>query len=276
MSKIVIVTDSIACLPDDIARKYNIIIVPCYLIWDNVQFRDGIDMTAKQAYERLRTAKTLPTTTSTIQGEFVKVFESLKGKVDGVVVVTVTSKLGACYNSVALARDIVKEIPPLKIVDSRSAHLAEGFAAIAAAKAAQRDGTLEEVARAAREVALKSHAFFYVDPEYVTRSARGNLPPEAIEKWKKMRVMMMIKDGNIEPHPIEGDAQDLLIKLIDDRVVQGARVHIGIAHGDVDPTALRNRIEARYHPFELLTTFLTPVSAVHTGPGTVGVSIYNE
>ena len=143
MSKIAVVTDSISCLPADLAKKYDIIIAPCYLIWDKMQYRDGVDITAKEVYERLRTSRTVPTTSSSIQGEYLQIYESLKGKVDGVVTITVTGGLGASYNSALIAKEMVPGFP-IEIIDSRTAHLAQGFMALAAAKVAKGGGSMQE------------------------------------------------------------------------------------------------------------------------------------
>jgi DegV family protein with EDD domain len=276
VSKIAVVTDSISCMPPDIQNKYNILIAPCYLIWDKVQYRDGVDMTAREAYERLRTAKTLPTTTSAIQGEYIKIYESLKGDVDGIVVTTVTGGLGACYNSAIMARDLVPGIP-VEVIDSRTAHLALAFVTIEAAKVALSGGSLQEVVQKAQDMVSKVRNFYYMDSmEYIKRCGRVSLPQEILDKWTKTRVMMLFKDGKLDPQQIQGKPQDQLLSIIDQTANNKSPLHVGIYHGDVDPNDLKNKILSRYHPVEIFTNYVTPVAGVHVGPGTMGISLYNE
>ena len=91
--KIAVVTDTVAGIPSDLIKKYNILVAPIHIIWDGVDYRDTVDMPVSEFYNRLRKSKTLPTTTSAIQGEFLQIFERLKGKVDGVVVLTISKEI---------------------------------------------------------------------------------------------------------------------------------------------------------------------------------------
>ncbi|MBN2240625.1 MAG: DegV family protein [Dehalococcoidales bacterium] len=276
MKKIAVVTDSIACIPPEIQEKYEILIAPCYVIWDKVQYRDGIDMTSREAYARLRTSESVPTTTSAIQGEYIKIFESLQGKVDGIVTVTVTGGMGASYTSALAAKEIVPETP-IQVIDSRNSYLAQGFMAIAGAKVAQAGGSLEEVSQAVEEVVSKARTFWYVDTlEYLKKSGRVNLPQAVLDNWVKRNVMMVVKDGVLAPQPLEGNPQDQLIELLGQMAGDGNRLHIGIVHGDLDPEDLKNRIASKFDPVEILVSWLSPVAGVHVGPGMMGVSFYNE
>lgn len=277
MSKIAVVTDSISCLPEDLKLKYNIIVAPCYIIWDKVQYRDGVDMTAQEAYARLRTSKTIPTTTSTIQGEFVRIFESLRGKVDGIVTVTVTGGLGSCYNSALDAKNMLPDIP-IEVIDSRNCYMGLGFAVIAAAEAARRTGDLQASVQAAKSIIAKSQTIFYINGmEYIKKCGRVNLPQEILDKWLKSKVLMILRDGKLEPHQIQNEPIDELMTTMDSMIGgKTGKLHVAIAHGDIDTTELKSRIASRYNPVELVTCMLTPVAGVHTGPGVMGISFYNE
>lgn len=134
MVKIAVITDSVGCLTPELLQKYGIIVAPVQITWDRKTYRDGVEMTAQEFYRRLRTSKTLPTTSSGIVGEYVQIFEGLRGKVDGALVLTFSSGLGVSYASAGNARDIVKELP-VEIIDTRTIMMAQGFVVLEAAKA---------------------------------------------------------------------------------------------------------------------------------------------
>ena len=276
VSKIAVVTDSIACLPPILSKKHNILIAPCYVIWDGVQYRDSIDLLSNEFYTRLRNSKTLPTTTSAIQGEFIKIYEALQGKVDGVVTITVTGGMGAAYVSAMAAKELVPWLP-MEIIDSRTAYMSQGFAAIAASKVAKTGGSLKEVADAAQNVANKSHTFYAIDTvEYLRKGGRVSLPQEVLGKWLKVKALMIIKDGKLDPSQINGSMEDRLMEVMDQRVNKAGRLHVAVMHGDTNPEELKSRIASKYKPFELITSEITPVIGTHTGPGTLGLCFYNE
>ena len=62
MKKVAIVTDSVACLPQELVQKYGISVVPVSLIFEDRVYRDGVDIKPTEFYELLRRAKKLPTT----------------------------------------------------------------------------------------------------------------------------------------------------------------------------------------------------------------------
>ena len=60
MARIGVVTDSIACIPAEMVKKHNILVAPCYIVWDKVQYKDSVDMATSEFYTRLRTSKPSP------------------------------------------------------------------------------------------------------------------------------------------------------------------------------------------------------------------------
>ena len=62
MSKVAVVTDSTAYIPDDLVKKHNITVAPLILIWGDETFQDGVDIQPNEFYRRLSTAKVMPTT----------------------------------------------------------------------------------------------------------------------------------------------------------------------------------------------------------------------
>lgn len=54
MSRVAIVTDSVACLPKELVKKYGIRVVPVHVIIDGKSYRDGVDITPT---ERLQPAQ---------------------------------------------------------------------------------------------------------------------------------------------------------------------------------------------------------------------------
>ena len=57
-----IVTDSTADLPVNIAQELGITVIPAYLRFGNEVYRDRIDITEDQFYDRLINDQTNPTT----------------------------------------------------------------------------------------------------------------------------------------------------------------------------------------------------------------------
>ena len=281
MARIAVVTDSVACIPTDLVQKYNIHVAPVQIIWDRTAYRDGIDMTPKEFYARLRTSKTLPTTSSGIQGEFVQIFEELRGKVDGIVAIVLTGALGAAYNSACNARELVSDVP-IEVIDTRSAMMAQGFVVLEAAKVAAAGGTMEEIAKAARDMIPKVHLLWAMDTlEYMRKGGRISLPQAILASWLNVKPIATIEEGKVEPLARvrnKPKALEKLLELAAGLVTGKSPLHVTVMHGDVPKEAeqLKQRVANRFQCSELLTSEITPVIGTHTGPGTLGLAFYNE
>ena len=84
---VAVLVDSSSCITREVAGAYHLRVVPLHLIWGNKEYADWVDMTPEEFYARIKAEKveTWPTTSGSVQGEFLKIFEELRGKVDGVV-----------------------------------------------------------------------------------------------------------------------------------------------------------------------------------------------
>jgi DegV family protein with EDD domain len=283
MAKIAVVTDSVACIPPDLIEQYGMYVAAVQVIWDKKTYRDGIDMTMKEFYKRLRTSKTLPTTSSAIQGDYIQIYEALSGKVDGIVVIALSGALGASYTTAISAAEIVTDTPVV-VVDSSTAMLAQGFIALEAAKAAVKGGTMQDVAQAARDTIPKAHIFWAMDTlDYMRRGGRVSLPQAVLASWLKVKPIMSIETDDGKVHPLERartkpKAVDKLFEIMEQRVKGTGPLHVGVIHGDIPDEAesLKARILELYKPVEVLVNEITPVVGTHLGPGALGMAIYEE
>ena len=87
-----IVLDSTADFPDAHDRFPNWRVVPLYVNFGTESFRDGVDLTAAEFYERLRTAPELPTTSQPTPGDFLAAYEEL-GAYERILSVHIAAKL---------------------------------------------------------------------------------------------------------------------------------------------------------------------------------------
>jgi DegV family protein with EDD domain len=284
MTKIAIVTDSVACLPDELLQKYDIRVAPVQIIWDRVKYHDGVDIKTEEFYKRLRTSKTLPTTSSGIVGEFTEIFEDLmKKKVNGIVAVVLTGGLGAAYDSAVTAREAIIDLP-IEVVDTRTAMMAQGFAVLAAARAAEAGASMTDIARAARDTAAKTHLFWAMDTlEYLRKGGRVSLPQAVMASWLQVKPITGINLSNGKVEPLvrvrtKAKVIDKLLEMMDERVKLSSPLHVAVIHGDAleEASKLEKLVADEYHPIELMKSVITPVIGTHTGPGTLGLAFYNE
>jgi DegV family protein with EDD domain len=194
---IAVVVDSSSAITPKLAKEFNIRLAPLHLMWDKNEYADWVDMTAEQFYSRLQTAKTLPTTSGSVQGEFMNLFENLKGEADGIVAITLSPHTpSAGYDSAIRAKELVEGIP-IEVVDGNFITTALGLVATAAAKVANQGGSLKEVVEATQHVIPKIYTYF--NPGSISYFIRGGRVSASDIESKEDSHIVSQKEGKIVP-----------------------------------------------------------------------------
>ncbi len=120
MAWVAVVTDGGAAMPPELVEEYDIVVVPFQLIWEGETPRDGIDITPTQFYRRLRTARSLPTTSQPLAGDFVRLYGELSGEAEAIVSSHVAQEFSGTYNTALLAAKQGATVP-IEVVDSWTA-----------------------------------------------------------------------------------------------------------------------------------------------------------
>jgi len=104
---VAVIVDSSSTITKEVAEAYHLRVVPLHLVWGKKEYADWVDMTPEEFYARLKTEKEVwPTTSGSVQGEFLNAFEELRGKVDGVVAITLSPDTpSAGYRSALMAKE---------------------------------------------------------------------------------------------------------------------------------------------------------------------------
>ena len=280
MQRIAVVTDSVAMLPESLARELNIRVVPIVLTIGDRSYRDGIDLPTQEFYRLLRTSEELPTTAAPSVGEFLRVFDEALNDAEVVVAVHVSSELTSVYRFALMAAG---QIPGSRVhvVDSRSATMAQGFVALAAARAARARADLETVLAAAADVRSKVRFFAFLETlEYLRRGGRVNGAVAMMGNAIQLKPIVHIVEGQIaaiaRPRTRRKATQamlDLMSSEVADRPVRAAVLH---ADAIDDAEALRRRVADQFDCLELHVTEMTPVMGTHTGPGLLGLAYHVE
>jgi len=141
-----IVADTACDLPDDLANELGIVFVPLHVRFGTTELLDREQLSAKEFWARCASSPELPETAAPSPGAFSAAFESLASAgADGVVCVTLSSKLSATSEAAAQAARSIGGDFPVEVIDSFSVTMGEGFVAQAAAEAAAAGAGMAEV-----------------------------------------------------------------------------------------------------------------------------------
>lgn len=285
MSKnIAVVTDSISCLSKELIDQYGIIIVPIRLHVQGKIYRDSIDMTPSEAYEFLLQDPERFNTSPASPGHYLEAYREAGKSADDIICITLSSYLSTGYEMASVAMESAKQEMPeltIEVMDSRNVTAAEGFVALAAARAGEEGKDLEGAINAAEEVRDRVRFMAVLETiRYVYRT--GRIPKVASSVGSMLNIKPILADssGKIKFVGAVRDQEkgvDRILKAMSREVGQ-SQPHIAVMHAYAPDEAvkLKERIASEFDCAELWISEFTPVMGYATGTGTLAVAFYAD
>ncbi len=276
---IAFVTDSTAYIPDQLVKDYAITVAPQVLIWGDETFRDGVDIQPDEFYERLKTAKVMPSTSQvsvvTMQG----IFQDLIDRGFDVLGVFISAKLsGTMQSCIQACEALGKAAEKVTLVDGNSTAMALGFQVLAAARAARQGASVAECRQLVEKSRDHVGVYFAVDTlEFLHRGGRIGGATRFIGTALNFKPILQLKDGRVEGLDrvrTKSKALGRLLELVKADVDGTSNVRLATLHANAEQEAraLLERAAGELNPVETVLSSVSPVVGVHAGPGTVGLA----
>ncbi len=280
-TRTLVVTDSTASLPPDVAATHGIVVVPLQVVIGATVYDEGTGGATPELVAEALKAFVPVSTSRPAPAVLLDVYE--KAAADGfaaVVSVHLSGEMSGTFESSQLAAR--QASIPVHVVDSRQVGVATGFAAISAACVLADGGSAELAAQAARERAGLASSFFYVDTlEYLRRGGRIGAAAALLGGALSVKPLLTIDDGKVANLERVRTATRALARL-EDLVVEAAgdrQVDISVAHlASADRAGqlaarLTERLAEQLGGREVWCGELGAVLGAHVGPGMVAACV---
>lgn len=279
MSKIAIVTDSTSFIPPDLIKKHNITMIPQVLIWGEQTYQDGVDIQPSEFYTKLKSAKSMPSTSQVSPATMQGTFQPLVDQGFEVVGLFVSSRLSGTMQSAIQAKELMGAAgAKVSIVDSYATSMSLGLIVLAAARAAEGGASLIDTIAVADKAKNNSGLFFAVDTlEFLHRGGRIGGAQRFIGSALNLKPILALKEGKVEGVErirSKSKAHDRVLELIAEQVAGKSNIRLATLHANAgeDAKALLDRAAQQLNPVETIFAEVSPVVGTHTGPGTVGLA----
>lgn len=135
ISKIAIVTDSIADLPQRFIDENHIVVIPMNLIVDSVVYMDKLTMKPEDFYDKLDDYTMNPTSSQATPQLIERIFRQLLQNYDQILGIFVSAKMSGTYDRIVSIADTLRnEGRQIEILDSKANSAAEGLLIMEAAE----------------------------------------------------------------------------------------------------------------------------------------------
>lgn len=278
-----IITDSTCDIPEELIEQYGITIVPQYIIWEDKQYKDRVEMSPLEFYQRLETDETRPTTSQASILDFKSVYEAQnKLGFNELIVLTISSAMSGTFQMAEKAAKLVNF--PVFVIDSKGPTMTLGWQVLAAARALEMGADVKTILEKINQVRKRMAQFVAMDTlEYLQKGGRIGSAVKWVGGLLQVKPLISInhETGLVEPVNLARTQKALvenMYKKFFEKLDVSKKLRIAVLHGNALKKAqeLAARIQSEYNPVELIINITGPVLGINTGPGALALCGYYE
>jgi DegV family protein with EDD domain len=192
---------------------------------------------------------------------------------DGVVCITISSKLSATYQAACAGAGEVADRIDVRVVDSLSVTMGEGLLALEAAKAANSGVGLEAIVEAANHGVERVRVYGALDTlDNLRKGGRIGSAQAIFGSLLAIKPVIEVRDGVVEAESRQRTRTRSLEYLAEKVTSAGDVEQLAVVHaaaGDVD--VLLDMLAKRFPREQILVSYIGPVIGTHSGAGGIGV-----
>ncbi len=275
-----IITDCGSDLPPEMVREYNLNVMPMKVYLDDVEYTDGLDITPKEVFDKMREGSRARTAQVTTQ-EFTGAFEQYAKDGHSLIYIAFSSGLSGTVNAAYIARDDVLERHPnfdLTIIDTKCASTGFGMVVRRALEMLKGGASKHEIVEAAKFHSKHMRHIFTVDDlEYLYRGGRVSRTSAFIGGLLGIKPVLHVdEEGKLIPLTKVKGRLNAIKKMAQLVCEQGANLGnqiIAISHGD-DMEAvgeLQTLLKEMTGCESFFVSYVGCTIGAHSGPGTLAV-----
>ncbi len=264
-----IVTDSTADLPDEWRSRYGIEVVPLKVLFGSETFRDRVDMTDAQFFQRLAASSKLPTTSAPSPGDFAQVYERLAQDYEACISIHIGAQLSATAEAARLGAQSVERLK-VEVIDSETVTMPMAFLCRTAAESA----TFEDAVASVKERVPKCRVLALLDTlRYLEMGGRLSRAQAMIGTMLDLKPILLVKDREIKPVDRVRTKTRAIARMVEFFKAEGPVEQVGVVHAQSSEEAedVAARLRDGLGGQEVTMGQIGCVLGTHVGPKAVGI-----
>ena len=270
-----IVTDSSADLPAQLVEELGITVVPLYVRFGEKVYRDRVDISEDEFYQRLLHDSIHPSTIQPTPQDFANVYQKLSLEADGIISIHISAKLSGTYNSALQGKEMIEKGCPIEVVDSMTTSMGLGLIDITAATVAKAGGDLQSVLEEVKQAIPNIHLLFLLDTlEYLLRGGRIGQAKALLGSILNVKPVLTFRDGEVVPAGQVRSRAKGIDRLFDFTKNASNIQDLAVVYNTTpdEAQALRERLSTIFDKEQIKLSRVGPMLGVHAGPGALAVA----
>ena len=274
-----IIADSTCDLSKDLLEKYDIDILPLYIILGDEEYQDGCGITPDEIYKWSDANNTTPKTAACSLEEATELFRKYVNEGSEIVCFSISNEMSTTGNVMRLAAESLDAQDKIAVINSANLSTGIGLMMLEAAEMAQKGCSKDEIAARMEEIRPRVRSSFVVDTlTYLHRGGRCSGAAALLGTTLKLHPRIAVENGKMAPgKKYRGKMSHVILNYVKDmeselNCAEASRVfitHSGCAEADI--AAVKAYLEGLDRFDEILITRAGGVISSHCGPGTLGV-----
>jgi len=275
-----ITADSTCDLPPEIVDRYNIGIVPLYIIKDEKAYKDRLEITASDIFEYVESGAGMTHSNAVNIFEYQEYFRECLKECDAIIHISISNHFSACNQNATLAAEDIENV---FVVDSLNLSTGSGQVVLDAAIMAQRGVSPKEIIEELELLISRVEASFVIGTlKYLHKGGRCSGLTALGANLLKLNPCIEVIDGKMDVgKKYRGAFDKVVLQYVDDRLsgrddIDSKRIFVTYPPGTQADliTGVVERVKT-YRDFdEIICCEAGCVISNHCGPICIGILFY--
>jgi DegV family protein with EDD domain len=275
-----IVMDSTCDPPDGWFDQTGLYMVPLKVHFGDQMFRDGVDMTYKEFFTKLKASDVLPTTSQPTAGEFVAAYEEALKRYEHVFSLHISGEMSG---TVRAAEQAAEQFDNVYVYDMRTVTSALALGAERLRARLAQGISLEDARAYVEKYRDESHALIHAATlEYLRRGGRIGPAASFVGGVFDIKPLIHVVDGTLTGYAkVRGHkkAMAAIQRYVEERSKPDDEIWFCTidADNDTEPEQIRELVESiRPNAHYVWQGHVAAVVGTHIGPGTAAYAMIVE
>ncbi len=283
MRPVKVFTDSTSDLSPELIKHHNIDIIPLYVNFEQESFRDGVDISPSELFQKVKDSGIMPKTSAPTVLDFITAFKKYMDDGLDIVHVSISSKISASYQNACAAAE---ELPEgrVKVIDSLNLSCGIGLLALTAAECVESGMDLSNTESTVRSAVARARSSFAIDTvEYLYKGGRCSGLQFLLSSLLEIHPVIAVQnDGTMHvASKVRGNFKGVLRSLVNSVVANPDTLDPGtIVVNNCECAAEGAEVKAQLEEMNIFRRVLWAdagcVIASHCGPKTIGLFYFGK
>ena len=278
--RIKITADSTCDLPDDLVNRYNIGIVPLYIVKDEIAYKDQLEITVSDIFEYVESGAGMTRSCAVNISEYQECFEKWLEECDAIIHINISYGFSVCHQNARLAAE---ELENVYVVDSLNLSTGSGHVVLDAAIMAESGMAPLQIVEELGQLIKRVEASFVIGTlKYLHKGGRCSSVAALGANLLKLNPCIEVVNGKMDVgKKYRGSFDKVILQYVDDRLSGREDIdsrRIFVTYPPTMSSELIDKIVERVKSIrnfdEIICCNAGCVISNHCGPICVGILFY--